>query len=90
MAVVVEDLATPVVDRGNAEPATRDSRRSRFNLMKDWKKIAEGNGLDIPALERIIASLDGLEAAFRPLVDTIPHDVEPAIIFHVPTSEEEQ
>ena len=84
MVAVVEDLATPVGDRGNAEPPIA------VQLMKDWKKIAEGNGLDIPALERIIAPLDGLEAAFRPLVATIPYDVEPAIIFHVPTAEDEQ
>jgi hypothetical protein len=39
--------------------------------------------LDIPApdLERIAPALDSLEAAFRPLVSTIGHDVEPAVIF---------
>lgn len=55
--------------------------------MKDWKKIAEGSGLDLPEPERIIGPLEGLEAAFRPLVKTIPYDVEPAVIFHVPAVE---
>jgi len=50
--------------------------------MKQWKQIAEASGLDIPHLERITPSLDALEAAFRPLVKKIPHDVEPAVIFH--------
>ena len=35
----------------------------------------------IPAMERIIPALDALEAAFRPLVQTIPYDVEPALSF---------
>jgi hypothetical protein len=49
--------------------------------MKQWKQIADSAGLDIPAMERIIPALDALEAAFRPLVKTIPYDVEPALIF---------
>lgn len=43
--------------------------------------MAEAAGLGIPDMDRIIAPLDALEAAFRPLVKTIPHDVEPALIF---------
>jgi hypothetical protein len=35
--------------------------------MKNWKLIA----------------LDALEVAFRPLVKTIPDDVEPAVSFYV-------
>ena len=52
--------------------------------MKDWKKIADAFGLSIPPqdLERILPPLDGLEAAFRPLLDTLPHEVEPAVTFH--------
>ena len=50
-------------------------------FMKQWKEIAQATGLEIPAMERIIPALDALEAAFRPLVKTIPHDVEPALIF---------
>ncbi|MEO7648906.1 MAG: hypothetical protein ABIZ80_00425 [Bryobacteraceae bacterium] len=57
--------------------------------MKEWTTIAKGSGLDLPALERLIAPLEGLEAAFRPLVKTIPYDTEPATIFHVPTVEDE-
>ena len=54
--------------------------------MKDWKKIASANNLNIPDadLERITASLDALEAAFRPLVKSIPHEVEPAVTFVIP------
>jgi hypothetical protein len=54
--------------------------------MKDWKKIASGHGLNIPEtdLDKIAPSLDTLEAAFRPLVKTIPHDVEPAVTFSIP------
>jgi hypothetical protein len=51
--------------------------------MKNWTKCAEAMQLDIPAadIEGIAASLDSLEAVFRPLVATIPPDVEPAVIF---------
>jgi len=49
--------------------------------MKNWKLMAQSAGLEIPDIERIVLPLDGLEAAFRPLVKAIPHDVEPALIF---------
>jgi hypothetical protein len=49
--------------------------------MKNWKQMAESGGLNIPDVERIVPPLDALEAAFRPLVKGIPHDVEPALIF---------
>ena len=53
--------------------------------MKNWQKIAEARGLDIPAadLERIAPALDAMEAAFRPLTKNIPDDVEPAITFRL-------
>jgi hypothetical protein len=53
--------------------------------MKNWKLIAEANQLRIPTpdLERITPALDALEVAFRPLVKTIPDDVEPAVSFYV-------
>jgi len=57
--------------------------------MKNWKQMAEAAGLEIPDMERITPALDGLEAAFRPLVKTIPHDVEPALIF-LAAAEEQQ
>jgi hypothetical protein len=49
--------------------------------MKNWKSIAHGNQLDLTPeeLDRAATALDALESAFRPLVATIPHDVEPAI-----------
>jgi len=50
-------------------------------MAKDWSAIAAGYGLSIPDADRLKASLDSLEAAFRPLVSRIPHDVEPAVIF---------
>lgn len=49
--------------------------------MKNWKQIAEAAGWDIPGVDRLTPALDALEAAFRPLVKTIPHDVEPALSF---------
>ena len=55
--------------------------------MKNWKQMAEAAGLSIPDIERIAPALDGLEAAFRPLVKTIPHDVEPALIFRAAPEE---
>jgi hypothetical protein len=50
----------------------------------DWKALARARRLNIPEadLDRIAAPLDGLERAFRPLASAIPHDVEPAVIFH--------
>ncbi len=48
--------------------------------MKDWRVIARGSGLDIPAgdLDRIIAPLDALEETFRPLARDLPPETEPA------------
>ncbi len=51
-------------------------------MAKDWKSIAAAVAPDIPAdsLERIVPSLDGLEAAFRPLLERIPFDGEPSYV----------
>lgn len=59
--------------------------------MKDWKKIAEANDLHIPEpdFERITPPLDALEKAFRPLVASIPPQVEPALLFRLPIEESE-
>jgi hypothetical protein len=56
------------------------------DCMKDWKKIAQAHNLSIPDadLDRILPSLDQLEAAFRPLAGGVPHEVEPAITFVIP------
>ena len=55
--------------------------------MKDWKQMAESGGLNVPDVDRIIPALDALETAFRPLVNSIPHDVEPALSFRAATEE---
>jgi hypothetical protein len=49
-------------------------------VTKNWKAIASGNGLNLTAeyLEKITPSLDALEAAFRPLIAGIPHEIEPS------------
>jgi hypothetical protein len=48
--------------------------------MREWKAIAKAAAPEIPAgdLDRIVAPLDALEAAFRPLVKDLPPDLEPA------------
>ncbi len=58
--------------------------------MRNWKKIAEAEGFELPdgQLERISPVLDGLEAAFRPLAAGIPHDVEPAVTYRAAEDEE--
>ena len=56
-------------------------------LVKDWKAIAEGAGIRIPEIERVITALNGLEEAFRPLARSIPYDVEPAITFRAAPEE---
>jgi hypothetical protein len=51
-------------------------------MMKNWEAIALGNGLGLTAeqLARITPTMNALEVAFRPLVTTIPHEIEPAFI----------
>ncbi len=51
--------------------------------MKDWKLMVKANGFDISdqEIERFQSTLDGLEAAFRPLIQRIPLELEPAVIF---------
>ncbi len=72
-------------------PAGGRGKRAIYleNAMKNWKRIAEIEGFDIPEpeLERAAPVLDGLEAAFRPLVANIPHDVEPATAFQAAPEE---
>ncbi len=50
--------------------------------MKDWVRIAEGLGLEIPPpdLERAAQSLARVEAVFQPLIDRIPLETEPAFV----------
>ena len=51
-------------------------------MTKNWKKIAEASGLAFTDehLAAFAPALDALEAAFRPLLSTIPFETEPAII----------
>jgi hypothetical protein len=59
--------------------------------MKDWKKIAAGFGFPIPEgdFERISGPLDSLEKSFRPLVDSMPQDLDPAFLYAIPQEETE-
>ena len=59
--------------------------------MKDWKKIASAYGIVIPDadFERITGPLDSLEKSFRPLVEEMPQDLNPAFLFAIPQEEVE-
>lgn len=48
--------------------------------MTDFKALARARGLDIPEaeLDRIVPTLEALEAAFRPLAADLPPSLEPA------------
>jgi len=50
--------------------------------MTDWIAVARARGLNMPdeAVEGIAPSMTALEAAFRPLLKKLTHDVEPAVI----------
>ncbi len=52
-------------------------------MSKNWKMIAAGFDLDIPEsdLKKIEPSLESLEKAFRPLLRSLPHETEPAVMF---------
>lgn len=53
--------------------------------MKDWKLTAQAWNLPIPQedLDKIIPSLNGLEAAFRPLVETLDPNTESAMTYNL-------
>ena len=57
--------------------------------MKNWKLLAAALDLDLPErdIEKISPTLDALETAFRPLAAAIPHETEPAVIFHLEPEE---
>ena len=59
--------------------------------MKNWPAIARAMNLDIPdeQLSRLGPSLDGLEAAFAPLLKRISPAVDPASIFRAAIEEAE-
>lgn len=51
--------------------------------MKNWKTLAEANGLGIPEsdMDRITIPLQGLDEAFRKLAASFPPDTDSALIF---------
>lgn len=51
-------------------------------MARDWKFAAAAFAPDIPAeqLEKIAPALDGLDAAFRPLLAKLPVETEPAYV----------
>ncbi|MGI8991280.1 MAG: hypothetical protein ACR2I2_17080 [Bryobacteraceae bacterium] len=54
--------------------------------MQDWKSIAIAKRLGMPEsdLDLIVPVLEALDASFRPLIATIPIDIEPSIILSEP------
>jgi len=52
-------------------------------MPKNWKLIAAGLKLEIPDsdIDKIQASLNSLDSAFQPLLENLPHDTEPAVMF---------
>jgi len=56
--------------------------------VKDWKAIARAS-VELPAadLERAIAPLEALEETFRPLVEQLPPELEPAAVFRMDEDE---
>jgi hypothetical protein len=54
-------------------------------MTRDWKAAAAAFAPGMPAeqLEKITPSLDGLEAAFRPLLAKLPLEIEPAYVLLV-------
>jgi hypothetical protein len=50
--------------------------------MKDWIRIAQAQGLDLPPkeLERITQPLTALQTVFEPLTRSLTYDVEPATV----------
>jgi hypothetical protein len=57
--------------------------------MHDWKKAAEAFAPDMPAdaVERAVKPLEGLDAAFRPLIARIPLETEPASVLLIAQEE---
>ena len=53
--------------------------------MKDWKLTSQAWNLPIPDedLDKIIPSLNGLEATFRPLAELLDPNTESAMIYNL-------
>jgi hypothetical protein len=58
--------------------------------MKDWKRIAEANGLPLSAreLDRIAPALAALEETFRPLIVQLKPNLEPDVELHLDADED--
>ena len=52
-------------------------------MSRDWNLIAKGIAPEIPEpqLEKVVGVLQALETQFVPLLQRLPHDTEPAVIF---------
>ncbi len=72
--MAVECLSAPVVGR---IPALL---QNPILMTINWTQIAEARGIVPDDPEKFSSVLTALEAAFRPLVSTIPFPAEPAII----------
>ena len=57
--------------------------------MKNWKTLAEANGLGIPEsdMDRVTIPLQGLEDAFRKIATSFPSDTDSALIFEASAEE---
>jgi hypothetical protein len=49
--------------------------------VRDWKAIARGLGLAEAAADPVAAPLEALERDFRPLVESLTMEIEPALAF---------
>lgn len=58
--------------------------------MKNWKLVAQGLDVAIPEadLPKLSQTLEAMDAAFRPLAEAIPDEIEPAVIFHIQPEEQ--
>ena len=56
--------------------------RGKMTPMPDWKMLAAARGLKLTDEEiaRISGPLDGLEENWRPLLERVPFETEPAVI----------
>ncbi|HEU0005980.1 MAG TPA: hypothetical protein VFS12_08315 [Terriglobia bacterium] len=52
-------------------------------MSRDWKLVAKGIAPEIPdpELEKVVDILRALETQFAPLLRSLPHDTEPALVF---------
>jgi hypothetical protein len=60
-------------------------------MSRNWKVVAAGLDLSIPEenLEKAQSTLDSLDRAFRPLIQLLSPEMEPAFHFECPSEEEQ-